>query len=234
MDYSEKIKQLQAKAGVEETGVASSKTWLAIYNLLCTTLPYDINLSSIIKLIQERINVRVTGSPSPKTWDALHALLVGDQTEIKDNTAPDPVNEVFLQQLTKEVVPFAKELIRLAAEKGIYIRLMNFLAEDDVNYNKNANTDSACDHNFGLVFNVGIYECDSAGVYHYKENCALYEEVAKLGESIGLTWARDRKTFSKCQFFELRPAWAVRMQEMEMIDELCRRKKANINLLAIL
>ena len=237
MDYSDKIKALQEKAGVEQDGIISSKTWLALHKLLCTDVPYDINLSSVIKAIQHKLNVRVTGYSSTKTLDALYELLI-ENIEAEESSNEDPLNEVILKSMTKEVVPFAKELVRLAAEKGIYIRLMSCTADDAIDKQKEVERKirkaDACDHDFGLVFSVSIYERMANGDYIYKNSSSLYQEVAKLGESIGLTWAGDRKTFSNLQLFELRPAWAVCMQEMEMLKELCRRKKENINLLAIL
>jgi len=236
MDYSDKIKALQEKAGVEQDGIISSKTWLALHKLLCTAVPYDINLASIIKAIQHKLNVRVTGYSSVKTLDALFQLLI-ENNEVGENSNEDPLNEVILKSMTKEVVPFAKELIRLAAEKGIHIRLMSCTADDAIEKQEEMRLTmkaDACDHDFGLVFSVSIYERTPNGDYIYQNSSSLYEEVAKLGESIGLTWAGDRKTFSNLQLFKLRPAWAVRMHEMEMVKELCRRKKENINLLAIL
>ena len=232
MDYTDQIKALQRKAGIEVDGVASSKTWIAIYHMLCASIPYDINVTSIIKAIQQRINVRVSGYPSQKTLDVLHQLLVGDEeAEAPENTGKmDPTNEIILKSMTKEVVPFAKELIRLAAEKGIHIRLMGRTADDGIEQTNEA----SCNHNFGLVFEIKIYEKNPAGEYSYKDHSPLYAEVAKLGASIGLTWAGDRKTFSNLPQFELRPAWAVTMKETEMVKELCRRKRENINLLAIL
>lgn len=223
MDCSEKIKALQTKAGIEADGIASSKTWIAIYHLLCESIPYDINTSAVIKAIQAKLDIRVSGQPTPRTWDALyHTLIKKNQESAGCKNIGDPLNEVFLKSMTKEVVPFAIELIRLAAEKDIHIRLMDHAADD------------ALKTDFGLVFVVGIFEKLPNGDYLYKEQSPLYAELAQLGESIGLTWARDKKTFSSFSSFELRPAWAVQMKETDMIKELGRRRKENISLLALL
>ena len=131
-----------------------------------------------------------------------------------------------IEEITKAEKAFNKR----AAEKGIAIRLMEQNADDDVKANFEENAPS----NFGLVFVVGIYEQLPNGEYVYNDQSPLYAEVAKMGQSIGLTWVRDKKAFSSWPRFELRPAWAVQMKETEMVKELSRRKQQNLNLLAIL
>lgn len=235
MDYSAKIKAIQVNAGVEADGIATSKTWIAIYHLLFDTVPYDLNVDSIIKAVQQQIDLRPTGYASPRTWDTLYSYILEGRM-LKQDSCIDKHNQIILQSMTKEIIPFAKELIRMTKAEGICIKLMceeangrnfQFAKQQD------ENTD-CCDHDFGLVFDIGIFEQASNGEYIYQEKSSLYATVAKLGESIGLTWAREKKTFTNKPLFELRPAWAVRMKEMEMITELCRRKKEKINLLAIL
>jgi hypothetical protein len=238
MDYSDKIKNIQQMAGIDADGIAVSKTWIAIHHLLFDSVPYDLNIESIIKAVQQKISIRVNGYASPKTWDALYAYVIKNNVVSKHASCIDPHNEIILKSMTKEVVPFAKELIYLAASEGIHIRLMSNTADDAIAHRavkrEIITSQDSCNHNFGLVFDIGIYEQATSGEYIYKEESPLYAAVARLGESIGLTWAGDCKTFSKLPHFELRPAWAVRMKENEMVKELCRRKKENINLLAIL
>lgn len=236
MDYSDKIKAIQQSAGVEADGIATSKTWIAIYHLLFTSVPYDLNLGSIIKEVQQKIGVRIDGHATFKTWDSLYHCIVENKIG-QENSFIDLHNEIILQSMTREVVPFAKELIRLAASKGIHIRLMCGTTNDVANFRPAKKTGlqtDICNHDFGLVFDVGIYESTLAGEFIYQNTSPLYAVVAQLGESIGLTWAGDKKTFTSKSIFELRPAWALRMKEMEMFEELCRRRKENINLLAIL
>lgn len=228
MTSSDKIKALQLKAGIEADGEASSKTWLNIYYLLFNCLPYDINVNSLIKAIQQKIDVRADGYPWSKTWDVLYDLLIEEESVVDDSTLSiDLYNESILKTMTKEVMPFAKELIRLAADKGMQVRLMNCLCEDD-------NQKKAIDYNFGLTFGIGIFEKTTTGELSYRDDSPLYAELALLGESIGLTWAGDKKTFTSQPHFHLRPAWAATMKESDMLKELNRRKEANINLLTIL
>lgn len=228
MECSDKIKALQEKAGIEADGIASSKTWLTIYYLLFNSLPYNINVSAIIKAIQEKIEVRADGYPWTRTWDALYQLLIIDQqSEVADDLeAIEQHNEKVLTTMTKEVVPFAKELIQLATAQGIHVRLIS---------NVSGKTKTAKNsENFGLTFGIAIVERNSIGELVDKDQSPLYEEVAKLGESIGLTWTRDLKTFTSQQHFQLRPAWAVAMKESDMVKELERRKEHNLNFLAFL
>ncbi|MDQ7949032.1 MAG: hypothetical protein REI78_09885 [Pedobacter sp.] len=234
MDYSEKIKAVQQSVGVEADGIAASKTWIAIYHQLFASVPYDLNIESIIKAVQQKIKVRVNGQASSRTWDALYYHLV-PQEQVEEKSCIEEHNEIILQSMTKEVVPFALELIRLAAIENIYIKLMACAAQrgNAFGLSKHTATDQG-QLDFGLVFDIGIYEKMESGAYVYRDISPLYTRVAKIGNSIGLTCAADQKTFTSIPQFELRPAWAVRMKEMDMIKELCRRKKENINLLAIL
>lgn len=222
MDYSEKIKTIQQAAGVDADGMATSKTWIAIYHLLYDAVPYDLNIASIIKAVQRKIMVRESGYASPRTWDTLFSYLIDH--ELLQYKVMETQNDFVLQRMTKEVIPFAKELIRLAAIAGIDVRL-NYGAADDA--------DPQSTKNFGLVFEIGVYERTITGDYVYQDCSPKYEAVARIGESIGLTWTGDKKVFTR-PLFELRPAWAVRMKEGEMLAELYRRRKENINLLAIL
>ena len=229
MNYSDKIKAIQFKAGVEQSGIATTKTWISIYSLVFTAAPYQNSVEAIIKAIQEKIYVKASGKPTAKTWDALYELLIGNETIASGNDIVDPHNEIILQNMSKELAPFAKELIRLANAQGIQIRLIN--CEDTDSVNKSC----LCNHQFGLSFEIWIFDKTSTGDYIYNDNSPLYNKVAKLGESIGLTWAGKQKTFtSNLPHFELRPAWAVAMNENDMVKELCRRKRENLSLLAIL
>lgn len=230
MDYTDKIKALQEKAGIEADGVASSKTWLYVYYLLFNSVPYDLNTEILIKNIQHRLNIRYDAHVWNKTWDALYDLLI--EKDLDQETMPFEVeqsNTLMLNTMSKEVVLFAKELIKLAAKNGICIRLMDKPKKKISNKNKKI----ACS-NFGLSFYVGVFEKNNKGKLVHVENSASYAKVVKLGASIGLTYNHESKYFNSSQKFDIVPAWAVRLSETEMVQELSRRKMENINLLAIL
>ncbi|RZL48336.1 MAG: hypothetical protein EOP00_09505 [Pedobacter sp.] len=238
MNHIDKIKALQKKAGIPADGIVSSKIWLNIHYLLFGSVPYDINVDSIIKAIQKKIKVRADGYPWNKTWDVLYELLIVNEVKIANELPVDLHNKAILKNMTKEVIPFAKELINLAADQGINIRIM-----EDAQNKLNAaqlksilpNTEERYTiYNFGLAFEVNILEQSAIDEPIAKPNSAMYKKIAKLGESIGLTWTGNKKAITQAADFVLRPAWAVRMKEVDMVKELCRRKKENINLLAIL
>lgn len=223
MEPIEKIKALQQKMGIASDGIASPKTWLHIYYLLFKSVPYDINVNPIIKAIQEKINVRADGYPWIKTWDVLYDLLIDGKEEV----AQECTNEAILQSMATEVIPFAKELLKLAGNEGIIVKLIDDLPQ------LGAKKRLSMKASFGLSFKIEIYEMLPQGLSICKDNSPYYLKVAKLGESIGLTWRGNDKSFTSKAEFEIRPAWAVQMNENEMVQELNRRKKSNLNLLAI-
>ena len=230
MDYSDKIKALQEKAGIETDGVASSKTWLHVYYLLFNSVPYDLNTEILIKNIQHKLNVRHDAYVWDKTWDALYDLLIEQDVETEITPAEvEQSNMVMLNTMSKEVVLFAKELIYLAAKNGICIRLM-----DKPKKQKQFKNKKIANSNFGLSFYVGVFEKNTKGKLVHVENSPSYAKVAKLGASIGLTYNHESKYFKSSQKFDIVPAWAVRLNDTEMVQELSRRKMENINLLAII
>lgn len=231
MDTIDKIKALQAKAGIEADGIVNSTIWLNIYYLLFRSIPYDINTRSIIKAIEKKIGVRVDGYPWHKVWDVLYDELVVNKnvTEL----SIDNENRQILNTMPKEVVPFVKELICLAANHGINVKITNEkVKEDKSGYMLNVAKEEPTIYNFGLAFNVTILP--TPATENTEEEITLYTKVAKLGESIGLTCVNGKNKITDVANFILRPAWAVRMKENEMIQELERRRKDDVNLLSIL
>ncbi|MEJ5996392.1 hypothetical protein WG904_18330 [Pedobacter sp. Du54] len=215
MNYSNKIKGYQPIS-------------LTIYNLFFASMSNETTVEGMIKDVQNRLNLKEKDKPGLKAWKALCKLIIGDGRTAtqKSKTLLDPHNEIMLSQMTKELTPFAKELIFLSQEQGINLMILSGTNINDV--------PELSMQNFGLSFDIGIFDQTTSGELIYNGNVLLYANVAKLAESIGLTWAVDQKTFSHQSRFELRPAWALRMTEQEMLNELKRRKEANLNLLAIL
>ncbi|MGF1923606.1 MAG: hypothetical protein ACQUHE_05465 [Bacteroidia bacterium] len=199
-----------------------------IYHALFASMSTQTNVDQMIKEVQERVGFYKKRKPGPKTWKALCRLIIGEGLTAtqKNKASLDPHNEEMISNMGKEIAPFAKELICLAQEQGINIRLLG-----GVNFNE----EPACSmYGFGLTFDIGIFDQTASGELIYNGNILLYANVAKLAESIGLTWAADQKTFSHQSRFELRPGWALRMSEKDMLKEIQRRKDANLNLLAML
>ena len=213
MNYSHKIKGYQPKANAN-TGLAM--------NMFMSN---ETTIDDMIKKVQHRLTLKV--KPGIKTWKALCKLIIGEGRTATQKTkiVLDSHNEDMLSTMAKELAPFAKELIYLAQAQGISIRLLSGVAINE--------TPKYSMYSFGLTFDIGVFDQTSSGELIYNGNILLYANVAKLAATIGLTWAADQKTFSQQSRFELRPAWALWMSDNEMLNELKRRKDANLNLLAI-
>lgn len=190
-----------------------------------TFMSNEATVDDMIKKAQHKLKEK--GKLGIKTLRDLCKLIIGEghTATQKSKVVLDPHNEDMLSIMTKELAPFAKELIYLAQAQGISIRLLS-----GVSFNEMPKCSM---YNFGLTFDIGVFDRTSSGELIYNGNILLYANVAKLAASIGLTWAADQKTFSNQSRFELRPAWALRLSEKEMLIELKRRKEANLNLLAI-
>ncbi|MNK00636.1 hypothetical protein D3C87_184250 [compost metagenome] len=146
--------------------------------------------------------------------------------------------------VSNEIIPLINSLISLCAEQGLFIRILNRSTivrkclMDDLDFDITAayeateNLTNFTYHNFGLAFGVGIYESAASGQLKYLDHKMLYDKVAKIGESIGLTWAGNHPFLSNLRYFELRPNWANNMNDKEMMNELYRRKEAKVSLLA--
>lgn len=259
MNSSDKIKAIQLRVGLKTDGIVGLKTWIGIYDLLFDSLPTDTREDALIKAIQQKLQLKPTGKINTKILDLAYEKIFGTKAEINSKEsynyvvtpttttlAPTEIgesdNDIILKQMTKEVVPFAKELIHIAADEGICLRIMSKAhkktsqAHQKHQIAKHIFMDaqssvSVC--NFGLAFDMGIFEENTTGELIFKDQSPLYEKVAQLGASIGLTCAKNNNS-TQVPHFELRPAWAVQMKESEMIQELYRRKKENINLLAFI
>lgn len=143
-----------------------------------------------------------------------------------------------------EILPTIKSLISLCAEQGLFIKILNRATVvrkclmDDLNFDVTAafeiteNLSIVSYDNCGLAFGVGIYESSASGQLKYLDHKMFYDKVAKIGESIGLTWAGKHPFLSNLRYFELRPNWANNMNDHEMVAELYRRKEAKVSLLA--
>lgn len=223
MNYASKI-----KPSLEATLIAEPMAWIGIYNVLFAALPTDLQINSVVKAVQQKLKVKANGIPGPKTWDALNQLLLYNKEMItqKNMIALDPHNEAALNRMTAEVIPFAKELIQLAAAQNIHIHLLS-------RSTKGMESVHSLRH-FGLAFDIEIFEKTDVGDYIHNDDSPLYAEVARLGESIGFFWAGSHKSPAMPWHFELRPAWGIHMTDSEILAELHQRQLANINLLAIL
>lgn len=75
-------------------------------------------------------------------------------------------------------------------------------------------------HNFGIAFDIGVFGPDG----HYYAEHSAYDIAGEIGKSLGLAWGGDWNSFQDKPHFELRPDWAAKMSEADMMVELRRRK----------
>ena len=163
-----------------------------------------------------------------------------DQTTLPNSF---PTDESTFNNLSKEVIPIIKTLVKLCEEQGLFIKIINRSTVirrclvTDLDFDITAAHEATKSltnlayHNFGLAFGIGIYEKSAFGQLKYLDHTILYDKVGKIGESIGLTWAGNHPFLSNLRYFELRPHWADQMSDKEMMNELYRRKDKKIDLL---
>ena len=155
----------------------------------------------------------------------------------------DPTAYHEIDNVSHEILPAIKMLISLCAEQGLFIKIQNrstmvrrYLMEK-LDFDVTAAFEATKDLNnltystFGLAFGVGIYESSASGSLKYIDHKLLYDKVAKIGESIGLTWAGNHPSSSNLRYFEMRPTWANQMNDLDMVHELYRRQKEQLDLL---
>ncbi|MGE6219910.1 hypothetical protein ACQKCH_08780 [Nubsella zeaxanthinifaciens] len=171
--------------------------------------------------------------PSPQLSDATLDLTVDTQFYA---SASD------FNNIAEEIIPMVKKLISLCAANGFYVKiinrntiirkyLMDQLAFDFVAAKEASEQIRLSYHNHGLAFGIGIYESSASGKLKYVDHEVIYNQVARLGESIGFTWAGRQASMPNLRYFEFRPEWARNISDNEMMNELYRRKLANCSLL---
>jgi peptidoglycan L-alanyl-D-glutamate endopeptidase CwlK len=81
-------------------------------------------------------------------------------------------------------------------------------------------------HNFGIAFDVGLFRSG-----HYLEESPVYRDLGPVGESLGLEWGGRWQRFCDEPHYQMRPKWAERMKESEMLALFRRRVAAGEELL---
>jgi peptidoglycan L-alanyl-D-glutamate endopeptidase CwlK len=150
-----------------------------------------------------------------------------------DNTPVDSRSEDVINTLLPEVRPYARTLVHKAAAAGITLKVISGLrsyAEQDKLYAQ-GRTDPGdivtnapagySNHNFGLAFDVGVFEGAE-----YIDESPKYKAAGAIGMSIGLTWGGTWTSIQDEPHFELRPLWAVNLSEGDMLAGL-RERRAN-------
>lgn len=142
----------------------------------------------------------------------------------------DARSERFIATLLPQVQPLARALVQKAALSGICIKIIcgfRTYAEQDALYAQGrtvpGNTVTKArggfsNHNFGIAFDIGVFEGKK-----YLGDSPKYRAVGVIGTDLGLEWGGNWKKFVDQPHFQLRPAWASKMKESEMLAELRHR-----------
>jgi len=204
VDLPEIISAVQKALGVEVDGTAGPETWNAIYNRIC----------------------RGKAGPPRKTSAAVPAAVrAGAHDRVDDRS------EKAIAALLPQVQPYARALVKKAAQHGITIKVIGGLRtyEEQNELFAQGRTKPGrivtnarggfSNHNFGIAFDVGVFEGAS-----YLGESPKYKAVGALGMDLGLEWGGNWKTFLDEPHFQLRPKWAGDMKERDMLAELRTRK----------
>ena len=190
-----------------------------------------MKIEDMISAVQKKLGVQVDGRAGTETWGAIYAYIVkpkiGRVAPAQAIEAVDPRSEKNIATLLPEVQPIARALVQKAAQSGIQIRIISGLrtyAEQDDLYARGRTEPGPkvtnarggySNHNFGIAFDVGIFEGTK-----YLSDSVKYKAVGALGMDLGLEWGGNWKTIVDQPHFQLRPEWALGINEREMLAEL--------------
>jgi len=190
-----------------------------------------MKIEEMISEVQRSLGVAVDGRPGPETWGAIYARIVGptkDATPVAlDIALVDPRSEKEISTLLPEVRSMARALVQKAALGGIRIKIISGFrtyAAQDALYAQGRTAPGEIitnakggysNHNFGIAFDIGVFEGNA-----YLGESPKYKAVGVIGMDLGLEWGGNWKTMVDQPHFQLRPAWAVKMTEKQMLAEL--------------
>jgi peptidoglycan L-alanyl-D-glutamate endopeptidase CwlK len=204
VDLPETIRAVQKKVGVDDDGTPGPETWVAIYN-------------------------RLYPEAAPRSRGVSAAELASPPSMLSDRV--DDRSEKVIATLLPEVQPYARALVRKAAQHGITIKVLSGLRtyEEQNDLFAQGRTKSGrivtkarggfSNHNFGIAFDIGVFEGTK-----YLDDSPKYKAVGVLGMDLGLEWGGNWKTIVDEPHFQLRPKWAGDMKESVMLAELRVRK----------
>lgn len=195
-----------------------------------------MRIDEMIAAVQQELGIGVDGKAGPETWGAIYQKICKvKKSEMKTVVgALEPVDarsEKIIATLLPEVQPFARALVHKANANGMTIKILSGLRtydEQNALYaqgrtapgNKVTNAKGGfSNHNFGIAFDIGIFEGTK-----YLGDSPKYKAVGVLGMELGLEWGGNWKTFVDQPHYQLRPLWAAKMAERDMLAELRARK----------
>ncbi len=193
-----------------------------------------MNLEAVIKEIQQTLGVTEDGLGGPETWGAIYNALTGKDAFAIDafTDRVDDRSEGVIANLQPELVPYARALVRRAAQVDIDIKIISGLrtfAQQDALFAKGRTAPGPkvtnakggeSNHNFGVAFDVGVFDGRD-----YLGSSPAYDMVGAIGAEIGLEWGGHWNSFVDKPHFQLRPHWAADLSEREMLAELRERSR---------
>ncbi len=197
-----------------------------------------MRIEEMIAAIQKELDIAVDGKAGPQTWGAIYSCLVtkriARKTPCPAISLVDSRSEKNIVTLRAEVRPMARALVQKAALSGIRIKVISGLrtyAEQDALYaqgrsNKGKIVTNAkggySNHNFGIAFDVAVFEGTT-----YLPESVKYKAVGVLGNDLGLEWGGNWRTIIDQPHFQLRPTWAIDLNEKTMLAELRSRQETD-------
>jgi peptidoglycan L-alanyl-D-glutamate endopeptidase CwlK len=182
--------------------------------------------------VQQKLGIEVDGKPGPQTWSAIHQAVIGKSVPTTQAYVGrvDERSEKVIAKLQPEVAPYARALVARASAVGIEAKVINGLrtySEQDELFAQgrtkpgrrvtNAKGGES-NHNFGIAFDVGVFD-DKA----YLPESPAYDVLGAIGVELGLEWGGNWQGFVDKPHFQLRPAWADKLSERELLADLRKR-----------
>jgi peptidoglycan LD-endopeptidase CwlK len=202
-----------------------------------------MRIEEMIAAIQKELNLDVDGKAGPQTWGAIYVRLVAKkiagENSVETISRVDSRSETNIATLRPEVQAIARALVQKAALSDIEIKIISGLrtyAEQDALYAQGRTKPGSIvtnakggysNHNFGIAFDIAVFE---AGKYLPRSN--KYRAVGVLGTDLGLEWGGNWKTIVDLPHFQLRPVWALNINEKTMLAELRSRQETNTPIFA--
>ncbi len=201
-----------------------------------------MDLPELIRRVQAAVGVEPDGKAGPQTWGAIYNRLVPPAPLPPAAPLPHPLanppladarSEATIATLLPEVRPYARALVRLAADCGLTIKIISGLrtyAEQDKLYAQGRTRPGDIvtkarggysNHNFGIAFDVGVFQGT-----RYLGTSPAYKAVGALGCQIGLEWGGNWKSIQDEPHFQLRPTWAAGVPESKLLAGLRQRVAA--------
>jgi peptidoglycan L-alanyl-D-glutamate endopeptidase CwlK len=193
-----------------------------------------MKITEMISAVQDALAVDVDGKAGPETWTAIYRHIVkpkiGPVPLAADISAVDSRSEKIIASLLSEVQPMARMLVQKAALAGIKIKILSGFrsyAEQDALYAQGRTTPGSIvtkakagysNHNFGTAFDIGVFEGST-----YLGDSPKYKAVGVIGLDLGLEWGGNWQTIVDQPHFQLRPSWAEKLSEKQMLAELRAR-----------